>query len=71
MEDIELEKYTELVSEISDLKLKIEKYLHSNSNGVEGMTYGQAIKRLAFLRHKVSMTPKVIRERYAESKKEI
>lgn len=67
MEDVELEDYKKLVLEISDLKDKIERYLHSHFD-IEGMTYGEAIKKLSYLKNKQRMTPKTLRERYAKSK---
>lgn len=66
MENDELEKYRKLVAEISDLKYKIEKYLHSNSSSIDDMTYGEAIKKLASLRAKQRMAPKSIREKYVK-----
>ena len=68
MEDAELEEYKKLVLEISDLKDKIDNYLQSSQNAIEGMTYGEAIKKLWYLRNKQRITPKAVRERYAKSK---
>lgn len=68
MEDAELEEYKKLILEISDLKDKIEGYLHSNQDAIEGMTYGDAVKKLWYLRNKQRITPKAVRERYVKSK---
>lgn len=68
MEDIELEKYKEIVSRISDLKNKIDRYLHNNQNEIDGMSYGEAMRMLSYFRNRLRITPKAIRERYAKSK---
>lgn len=68
MEDIELEKYKEIVTRISDLKNKIDRYLHNNQNEIDGMSYGEAMRMLSYFRNRLRITPKAIRERYAKSK---
>jgi len=68
MEDIELDRYKKLVTDISDLKKGIEKYLHTGSDSVGDMSYAEAIKRLAYLRNLQRSTDKKVRQRYAETK---
>jgi hypothetical protein len=68
MEDDELKKYKGIVSRIAALKEGIERYLHGGADDVDGISYGHALKSLSNLRALQRMTPKKVRERYAQSK---
>jgi len=68
MEDSELEKYKDIIKEISDLKLEIEKYLYGGSETVAGMSYGDAVKKLSYLKNRLRNFSKEVKKRYNDSK---
>jgi hypothetical protein len=68
MEDIELDRYKKLVIDISDLKKGIEEYRQMGFDNVCGMSYAEAIKKLAYLRNLQRITSKKVRQRYAEER---
>lgn len=68
MERTELEEYKELINKIANQKRKIERYLHSNADDVDGVPYTTALKTLSKLRALQRMTPKKVREEYARTK---
>lgn len=64
MEKNDLINYKTLVSEISDLKEKIERYLHSDENSVGDMDYRTAVGKLMTLRRKQTNFSKKVKEEY-------
>lgn len=68
MEDPELENYKKIVKDISELKIKIDKYLYGGSETIAGMTYGDAVKKLSYLKNRLRNFSKEVKKRYNDSK---
>jgi|WetSurMetagenome_2_1015567.scaffolds.fasta_scaffold759923_2 hypothetical protein len=68
MEDLELNRYKCIVSEINKLRTGINRYLDGNSNSLDGMSYSDALKRVTYLRSLQRSTNKSVRARYAATK---
>lgn len=64
MEENDLTAYKTLVSEISDLKEKIERYLHSGGKSIGDMDYRTAVGKLMTLRRKQTNFSKKVKEAY-------
>ena len=57
----ELKKYRKILEELDDLKDRIASHKEGNLLAIKGMTYLQAVKRLIFLRNKMTRCPSSIR----------
>jgi hypothetical protein len=66
--DPELEKYTQIVSEISDLNIKFKRYREGNLDIFGDMSYKDAIFKIKKLKNLQLCVSKKVKESYAQSK---
>ena len=66
--DLDLERYREILAEITNINKKLDDYRNGNLDSLGGMSYSDIIRRLQYLKQKQLITKKDVKKRYAESK---